>query len=322
MRCPRCGSSDLRQETGGWWFCRGEVEEIVADPSSPGGARPIWDPCKHRFWDRVSASREDENAFLATGAPGLGVCACGTIAIRTCRRCKTPLCAERKVCSFQRGRDWFCRNCSVVHDQEKSQREYDAGLAKKAAVLSQYRALPTVSRAELKSVIAGERRDVVDGQTHQLDTWTNREMAALACGYLGVEEITLTPGGGNRNTSPEGTLGQRIVLTADGRKFYTSQKHHDGSGGERSKELAGPDEKFNASLTALTSESYDPKWLQCLAAAKSRTQVDLATEERGRQDRLEHQRWTKSNEGSGAGCIIAIALFLLAWIVIAIVLAT
>lgn len=250
------------------------------------------------------------------------MCTCGTIAIRTCQRCATPLCADRNVCSFQRGRDWLCGKCSTVYDQQRSLNEYNAGVAKKAATLSKYQALPALSRDDLKDFMDGRRHDVIDGKTHQLDRWTNRDVALLACGYLGFNEITLTPGGGNRSGSPEGTLSLRIVLTADGRKFYTSSKNSDGSGGEKSKELAGPDEKFNLSLTALTPESYDPKWLQCLAAARSRTQADLVSEERGRQERLERQQWMRSNEGSGAGCIVAIALFLIASIVLITILAT
>lgn len=104
-QCPRCGGTELREITPGFFECSSRVLAGVFPPEATGGAGPIPDyhPCGHRF---------------NLGAPGATpLCACGRYSVGRCQDCRQPLCGIHG----SSGNTFRCRTCIDARDAAVAQ---------------------------------------------------------------------------------------------------------------------------------------------------------------------------------------------------------
>lgn len=151
---------------------------------TPDGLSAAVEPCDAIYVDESEAAAEEAEerarqqheevrAVLDAAPLAYPYCHCGTVAIRRCTRCHSPVCNSDGACSFWREERWYCGPCRRIHDDEVRVRE-EADRERRKAL---YRALPALTVDELAAYLRDQSVEIQDGVTHRLDGVTGRMIA-------------------------------------------------------------------------------------------------------------------------------------------------
>jgi hypothetical protein len=117
-QCPKCGGSNLRQITPGFFECISLVVVGIIHRPDGAGPMPAQHACRHRFQVGVNTVVE--------------LCQCGRQSIGRCADCTRPLCGIHGTASGI----FLCRNCVDRRDQQcRDQERTDIELREAASAL-------------------------------------------------------------------------------------------------------------------------------------------------------------------------------------------